>query len=85
METSAEMAPDPLGRATPTSSRCSSWTSPNGVVYQTARMDLLTLAERGLLRHHRVGKRFVFRPVEDIQQRVSGTSDEYHPALMRSR
>lgn len=57
----------------------------HGVVYQTARTDLLTLVARGLLSHHRVGKRFVFRPVEDIQERVTGTSDEYHPALMRSR
>jgi len=45
----------------------------HGVVYQTARMDLLHLAERGLLRHRRAGKRFVFRPVEDLQERVGGT------------
>lgn len=38
----------------------------HGVVYQTARTDLLDLAERGLLVQHKVGKSFVFVAPADL-------------------
>jgi Fic family protein len=43
----------------------------HGVVYQSARTDLLELQERGLLSRRLVGQRFVFSPVEDLEGRLS--------------
>jgi Fic family protein len=42
----------------------------NRVSYQTARTDLLDLAELGLLENHQQGKRFVFRTPSDLVQRL---------------
>lgn len=42
------------------------------VVYQTARTDLLDLADRGLLEKRRVGKAFVFVPPADLSARLRG-------------
>ena len=44
----------------------------HGVVYQSARTDLLDLEERGLLERRTVGQRFVFRPVSDLAERLAG-------------
>ena len=43
----------------------------HGVVYQSARTDLLELQERGLLMRRRVGQRFVFTPVEELERRLA--------------
>lgn len=43
----------------------------HGVVYQTARTDLLTLAELGLLHKSRSGKVFVFTAPVDLQGRLA--------------
>lgn len=40
------------------------------VTYQTARSDLLGLAEAGLVRQHKVGKAFVFEPEPDLEERL---------------
>jgi Fic family protein len=42
----------------------------HGVVYQTARSDLLELADRGLLNQRRAGKVFIFTPAEDLGARL---------------
>ena len=42
----------------------------HGVVYQTARTDLLTLADRGLLTTTRAGRKYVFRVPPDLSERV---------------
>lgn len=42
----------------------------HGVVYQTARTDLLGLAERGLLDSGRAGRAFRFRVPRDLSERV---------------
>lgn len=42
----------------------------HGVVYETARSDLLDLAERGLLRKRKVGKAWVFTPAADLEERL---------------
>jgi len=42
----------------------------HGVVYQTARTDLLDLAERGLLSQRREGKAFIFIPADDLAARL---------------
>lgn len=44
--------------------------SSHGVVYQTARTDLLDLAQRGLLNQRREGKAFVFVPPTDLGGRL---------------
>jgi len=44
----------------------------HGVVYQSARTDLLELEQRGLLERRTVGQRFVFRPVADLAERLAG-------------
>lgn len=44
----------------------------HGVVYQTARTDLLALAELGLLEQGRAGRAFVFIAPADLQQRIAG-------------
>lgn len=41
------------------------------VVYQTARTDLLNLAERGLLESHKVGREWHFQPVPELEQRLT--------------
>lgn len=41
-----------------------------GVVHQTARTDLLGLAEEGLLEGFKVGKQWQFRPVADLEERL---------------
>ena len=40
------------------------------VVYQTARTDLLDLAEKGLLEHRRIGKQLVFTAANNLTERV---------------
>lgn len=42
----------------------------HGVVYQTARTDLNSLAAKGLLRQATVGKTFAFFPVEDLEGKL---------------
>ncbi len=42
------------------------------VSYWAARADLQDLTERGLLRRSRSGKKFVFRPAPDLQDRLGG-------------
>lgn len=42
----------------------------HGVVYQTARADLLDLAERGLLSQTKVGRTLVFAPRPDLEARI---------------
>jgi Fic family protein len=41
-----------------------------GVVYQTARTDLLGLADAGLLVKREAGKKLVFRPAPDLERRL---------------
>jgi Fic family protein len=41
-----------------------------GVTYQTARTDLLALAERGWLLKHQDGRAFVFTPAPDLDHRL---------------
>lgn len=41
------------------------------VTEQSARTDLLDLEDRGMLRRRKVGKRFVFNPVPDLEARLS--------------
>lgn len=42
----------------------------HGVTYQTARTDLLSLTEMGLLKMHKEGRRFIFTPVSDIVEKL---------------
>jgi len=42
----------------------------HGVVYQTARTDLLDLVRRGLLSQRREGKAFIFIPADDLGARL---------------
>ena len=42
----------------------------NNVVYQTARTDLVDLAERGLLNQRKQGKVLFFVPAEDLEQKL---------------
>jgi Fic family protein len=49
----------------------SSHQNSHNVVYQTARTDLLDLADRNLLETHRPGKSYVFRPARDLESRLS--------------
>lgn len=42
----------------------------HGVVYQTARTDLLDLAKKGLLEKRQRGKEFVFAVVQDLARRI---------------
>lgn len=41
-------------------------------MYQSARTDLLELEQRGLLERRTVGQRFVFRPVGDLAEWLTG-------------
>jgi len=43
----------------------------HGVVYESARKDLLVLAERGLLVQRKIGRRFVFDPAPDLADRLT--------------
>jgi Fic family protein len=43
----------------------------HGIVYDTARRDLMDLAERGLLLKRKRGKAFVYTPAPDITERLS--------------
>lgn len=45
--------------------------SSHGVVYQTARTDLLDLVERGLLHRRTVGQAFTFVAVPDLERRLA--------------
>ena len=47
----------------------------HGVVYQTARTDLLTLAELGLINKDRVGRAFVFSAPSDLRQRIANFAE----------
>ena len=40
------------------------------VTYQTARTDLLTLAQRGLLIQQKSGRKFIFLVPEDLNNRL---------------
>ncbi|MDT0632378.1 hypothetical protein RQM47_01195 [Rubrivirga sp. S365] len=42
----------------------------HGVVYQTARTDLLALADRGLLTSTRAGRKYVFHALPDLGDRL---------------
>ena len=42
----------------------------HGVAYQSARTDLLDLAERGLLVQRKLGRKFVFDPAPDLAERL---------------
>lgn len=42
----------------------------HNVVYETARQDLTTLEQRGLLIKHRVGKAFAWTPAADLEARL---------------
>lgn len=42
----------------------------HGVVYQTARSDLLSLKEAGLMEMHKSGKQYLFIPVVDLQEKL---------------
>ena len=44
----------------------------HNVVYQTARVDLQTLVDRGFLERFQQGKAFRFRAVPDLEQRLKG-------------
>ncbi len=46
--------------------------SHHGVVYQTARTDLLSLADAGLLEKHTRGRAFYFNAVIDLPERLKG-------------
>lgn len=46
------------------------------VVYQTARTDLLSLAEAGLLMKSEAGKKLVFRPARDLEKRLRRLGQE---------
>jgi len=46
----------------------------HGVVYQTARMDLFGLAEKGLLEQRKLGRKYIFYPPEDLHERVAAYS-----------
>jgi Fic family protein len=43
----------------------------HGVVHQSARTDLLNLVGRGLLERQVVGRRFIFRPAEDLARKLA--------------
>ncbi len=46
----------------------------HGVVYQSARTDLLQLEELGILRRTRRGKTYHFRPVADVRGAIEGAA-----------
>jgi Fic family protein len=46
----------------------------HAIVYQTARVDLLDLRNRGLLNGRKIGRRWFFTPVPDFHERLAGIS-----------
>jgi Fic family protein len=48
----------------------------HGVVYQTARDDLLELEEMGLLDRGKVGREFRFYPADDLEAQIEAIGDE---------
>lgn len=42
----------------------------HNVVYQTARTDLIDLAERGLLQAEKIGRRWHYTPVQDLEEKL---------------
>lgn len=46
----------------------------HNVVYQTSRLDLLDLENRGLLDSRKIGKTWYFTPVSDLEQRLAKLS-----------
>ena len=48
----------------------------NGVSYQTARTDLMKLADAGMLAMSKRGNAFVFAPVGDLRERLEGDGRE---------
>lgn len=49
--------------------------SSHGVVYQTARTDLLGLARKRFFDARRIGKTWYFYPAKDLETRLSGSGD----------
>lgn len=47
----------------------------HGVVYESARTDLLRLEARGLLTRRTIGQRFVFRPADDLGDRLAAPAN----------
>lgn len=47
----------------------------HGVAYQTARTDLLSLAEQGLLEQRKAGRAFVFQPAPTLHDRLAIAAD----------
>ena len=43
----------------------------HNVVYQTARTDLLDLENRGLLKVQKIGKKWYFTPVKELENKLS--------------
>jgi Fic family protein len=48
----------------------------HNVTYDTARTDLLKLVDAGLLVKEKLGKAYVFRPVNDLEQSLKSMADE---------
>ena len=46
--------------------------SSHGVVYQTARTDLLDLVEKGCLVQTKIGKTMIFSPAQDLEHKLKG-------------
>ena len=46
----------------------------HNVVYETARSDLLSLQSRGLLQAQKMGRRWYFTPVGDLEKKLAGLS-----------
>ena len=46
----------------------------HNVVYQTARLDLLDLQERGLLTAVKISRRWYFSPASDLEEKLAGLS-----------
>lgn len=46
----------------------------HNVVYQTSRLDLLDLEERGLLKSQKIGKTWYFMPANDLEERLATLS-----------
>ena len=44
----------------------------HGIVYQTARTDLLGLAEKGLFSKRKIGRTWYFFPAPDLEEQISG-------------
>lgn len=55
------------------------------VVYQTARVDLLNLSDRGLLRQYKLGREWRFTPVENLEQRLQELLDAVSGGVASSK